>query len=298
MIQSMTGFAIKTWILTTENGSYAHIICNIKSFNSRFFETTCKLPVSLSYLENDIIQLLKKKLVRGHIYLTIQMDNSALFKGNVQPSINVIDGYIDAIKKIQQHLMIPLTPPSIEQLLRLPDIFTVEENSIDEKTAQKIMDEIEILTTHVIKTRNEEGSALKKDLIERSLIMQQEVNQIAIALEKIITQQKDKIQRMNMEGTDNDAAMTDQRKIALYTALDKMDIHEELVRFQGHLNTISEQLSSSATEKGKRLDFTLQELGREANTMSAKCSDLTISRHIINIKVEIEKIREQIQNIV
>ena len=80
--------------------------------------------------------------------------------------------------------------------------------------------------------------------------------------------------------------------------LNKVDIHEEIVRFKSHLGNIEKQLSSKKVEKGKRLDFTLQEMGREINTITAKCSSSTISSHAINIKVEIEKVREQIQNIV
>ena len=80
--------------------------------------------------------------------------------------------------------------------------------------------------------------------------------------------------------------------------LDKMDIHEEIIRFKSHVNDMHEQLLSKTPEQGKRLDFTLQELGREINTIAAKCSDATISKRAINAKVEIEKAREQVQNII
>ncbi len=88
------------------------------------------------------------------------------------------------------------------------------------------------------------------------------------------------------------------QKSGLYSMLDKIDIHEEITRLNSHLDHVVTNLQSDEPEKGKRLDFTLQELGREINTIAAKCSDSTISTHAINVKVEIEKIREQIQNIV
>jgi len=88
------------------------------------------------------------------------------------------------------------------------------------------------------------------------------------------------------------------RKNALFALLDKMDIHEEIVRFKSHLKSLHHQLDSAEIEKGKRLDFTLQELGREINTIAAKCSDATIGALAINVKVELEKAREQTQNIV
>jgi uncharacterized protein (TIGR00255 family) len=95
-----------------------------------------------------------------------------------------------------------------------------------------------------------------------------------------------------------DNLMVDAQKSGLYSMLDKIDIHEEIIRLNNHLDQLIKNLSSQETEKGKRLDFTLQELGREINTIASKCSDSIISGHAINVKVEIEKMREQIQNIV
>ena len=92
--------------------------------------------------------------------------------------------------------------------------------------------------------------------------------------------------------------LAEAQKNALYTMLDKIDIHEEITRFNSHLSQLDKHLKSPDIEKGKRLDFTLQELAREINTIAAKCSDSTISKHAINVKVEIEKTREQVQNIV
>jgi uncharacterized protein (TIGR00255 family) len=93
-------------------------------------------------------------------------------------------------------------------------------------------------------------------------------------------------------------SLADMRKNALFALLDKMDIHEEIIRFKSHTENIKKQIAGQSIEKGKKLDFTLQELGREINTITAKCSDALIGAHAIDIKVEIEKAREQIQNIV
>jgi uncharacterized protein (TIGR00255 family) len=96
----------------------------------------------------------------------------------------------------------------------------------------------------------------------------------------------------------DESQLAETRKNALYTILDKMDINEEIVRFKSHLASLKQQLAAQTPEKGKRLDFTLQELGREINTIAAKCSDARIGSQAINVKVEIEKVREQVQNLV
>ena len=115
---------------------------------------------------------------------------------------------------------------------------------------------------------------------------------------KHIAEKKEKLNSLMQELEGDASELADMRKGALYTILDKIDIHEEIVRFQSHLKNLKTLLQSDADEIGKRLDFTLQELAREVNTITAKCADAQITRLAINIKVEIEKAREQAQNIV
>ena len=114
----------------------------------------------------------------------------------------------------------------------------------------------------------------------------------------MLEQHKNKVHTILQEIGTDESMLAEAQKNTLYTTLDKIDIHEEIIRFKSHLHNLAQGITTDEVEKGKRLDFTLQELGREINTITAKCSDATISTHAINIKVEIEKIREQIQNIV
>ncbi len=298
MIQSMTGFANKTLVLKTDHGTHANVVINIKSFNSRFFEITSKVPAPLSFIETEIIQLLKKRLVRGHVYLTIQMDNPHLFTGAIQPVMPIVDGYCKAIEQIQKHCLLAKEPISINTVIRLPDIFCVEEKQIDAKTVASLLNEINQSIDAVTKTRLEEGMALYDDIQKRIEIMRAAIILIEQESLRVIEQQKQKIHKVMTDALPEDSTVNEVRKTNLYAVLDKMDINEELVRFVSHLDNIAVQMDSDVMEKGKRLDFTVQELAREVNTMSAKCSDARISHQVINIKVEIEKIREQIQNIV
>jgi uncharacterized protein (TIGR00255 family) len=298
MICSMTGFANKIITLTSSTGDKTHVSISLKSLNYRFFETTFKLPHPLSYLETRLIELCKKRLARGHIYLTVYISNPNLFRGTIEPTFNTITNYLDAINTIKSRFNIS-QEVSLDHILRLPDIFAVEETTTDTAIETRILDTINELLDAVVQARVSEGAHLEQDLRKRLDVMQTEIEAIDAGTQSLVTAQKDKISRISQTLDADPTSIAKMQQEALYAMLDKIDIHEEIVRFKSHLEDIvTKQLSASEPEKGKRLDFTLQELGREINTISAKCSDAAIGKRAINVKVEIEKAREQVQNIV
>ena len=297
MVYSMTGFAAKTLVIFPNTDNPVNISLSLKSLNSRFFETTNKLPYALNNFETDFIKLFKTRLVRGHIYFTIHASSQHLLSCTVKPNLDVIKGYLEAVENIKKeaHLQGNL---SLNDLLELPNVFNVEEKDIDETSRKLIYDTVELLIDEVIEARKKEGISLKKDLEQRIAIIQHEIDSIEHAFNAVMEQQKALVSE-ELEGLEtlhDDVA--EPRRQLLYSMLDKIDIHEEIVRFKSHLANFSAQLSSVSIEKGKKIDFTLQELAREINTIAAKCSDSTISGLAINIKVELEKAREQVQNIV
>lgn len=297
LIQSMTGFATKTFVLAPDAQNKSNVSMSLKTLNSRFFETNCKIPNAISHLETSIIKELKKELHRGYINLVIHMDNPNIFKGNVSAAMNVITNYVAALETIKNKFGI-IQEITLDQILQLPNVFTVEDQPIDDRTMQLIFTELHDLIAQVNASRNQEGEVLCRDIEIRISIMEREIAAIEDQSKLQIALQKKKVQDTIAEiGTDENA-LSEARKNALYLILDKIDIHEEIVRFKSHLKNIAKILIDSNLEKGKRLDFTLQELAREINTISAKCSDAVIGSHAINIKVEIEKAREQAQNIV
>ncbi len=297
MIVSMTGFASKTATFTLKDGSKVNISIDIKTLNSRFFETTCKMSYSINHLETEIIGRLKRKFLRGHTYLTMHVLNPQMLHGGVAPCVSTIQGYVNAVDQIKKSVSVD-GALSVSDLLRLPDVFIVEEKEIDTQFEQQILQAVDDLADQVTEARKLEGLALDKDLKGRFADMDREIKSIEIAAEKLATLKKQEIAQaiLEIETTEDDTA--ESRKSALYISLDKMDIHEEIVRFNSHLKNITNQLNSPEPEKGKRLDFTLQELAREINTLSSKCSDATITGQAIEIKVALEKAREQTQNIV
>ncbi len=297
MMQSMTGFATKTISITKGKDQKAAITISLKTLNSRYFETNIKLPQALSHLETDLIKLFKKTLHRGSIFLTVWLDNPSIFKGSIEPAMEAVRNYVNAMKRIKKEFSFEESP-TLDMITRLPNVFTIEEQALDKQSSQAILKTAHELIAMVIKEREKEGAQLKKDLEHRFAAMEKEINDIDLRYQKHMDEQKKKLRELLQELGDDKSELGDVRKSTLYTLLDKIDIHEEIVRFKSHLENITQLLDASHEEKGKRIDFTLQELAREINTITAKCSDAQISKRAINVKVEVEKAREQTQNIV
>lgn len=296
MMQSMTGFATTNALLISTSDKKSSVFLSLKSLNGKFFELNCKLPLAFSHLETTILKQLKNKLKRGHVFLICYLGNTDIVQGSVEPALNVIHNYVKAIECIKKECNLT-TPITLDNILRLPNIFSMQEQITDESIEKNFLTLIDQLAETVVNARIKEGQEITQDIVVRLQNMQTYIDAIAHEAHDFVERTKEKIQQLlhiELEQTD----INDPQKNTLLTLLDKIDIHEEISRFKSHLQNMFTQLNASTTEKGKVLDFILQELMRETNTINAKCSDATIAKHAINAKVEIEKIREQIQNIV
>jgi uncharacterized protein (TIGR00255 family) len=215
----------------------------------------------------------------------------------VQADMSTVQSYMQAINEMQKQFTLAGSV-TINDIITLPNVFSSNDLPLDEAVEQEILDHIAQVVAATLESRALEGAALGKDLQERIAIMHKEIAAIEERSQILLTEQKEKVSALNAQTITETDPQSEARKTMLYVTLDKMDIHEEIVRFKNHLKNITDQLNAPALEKGKRLDFTLQELAREINTISAKCADGILGAHAINIKVEIEKAREQAQNIV
>ncbi len=296
-LYSMTGFASKTFVITVPSGERSTVSVSLKSLNSRFFEASVKLPFGLSHLETTLLKQLKEALRRGHLYFTLYVSNSNVFEGGITPAMNVIDSYITAMNNIKTkyHLSDEIR---LDNILRLPNIFSKEDQPLDEASTEQILNAVTEVINKVIEDRAAEGDTLAIDLDKRISNIKTEMKTISERAHIVVEGYKKKVHETLQEIGSDENLLANAQKSGLYSMLDKIDIHEEIIRLNSHLDQLIKNLSTQDFEKGKRLDFTLQELGREINTIASKCSDSTISTHAINVKVEIEKIREQIQNIV
>jgi len=293
----MTGFATKTLVLAFADNTKINASISIKSLNSRFFEATCKLPHIAAHLETDLIKILKKNLHRGHIYLTLHLKEPMLLKGTIRPDLAIAKSYIDSIRTIKKTFSLEGNT-TLSDIIPLPNIFGSEEQEGNKSLDKQILEAIHDLIEQLIKARQKEGASLKKDLKKRMSAMRKFIIEIEKSANKLMSQKKQEVATVIKKIDDATEEPSDIRKSSLLLMLDKLDINEEIVRFRSHLESLSHQLENPKEEMGKKIDFTLQEMAREINTISAKCSDAKISSKAIDIKVEIEKTREQAQNIV
>lgn len=291
----MTGFAAKNATLTFK-GHPCYVTVAIKSVNARFFEMTCKFPYALHHLETDLTGLLKRQLFRGHLFVSINISDQSLLKGTITPALSVAQNYVAAVQEIQKRTGVAGSF-SLTDLVQLPYVFTTEEQLVDDEIKQQLITLMQEATQLLIKEQEREGLALQHDLADRLTIGLKKIAQIAAYHEEFMARRKEQILE-ELQTYTNEDQIIETRKAALRHLLDKIDIHEELVRFESHAQNLQSLITSSDIELGKRIDFTLQELTREINTISAKASDARMSALAIDIKVELEKAREQVQNIV
>ncbi len=303
MIQSMTGFASGTIEIATAKTEKISLVVQLKSLNSRYFELTCKLPYLLSNLEVAIHKLLKASLERGHVYITIKIQQDQT-KHVVVPALHTIKQYMQAIEIIKKNCDIKENI-SLTTLLQLPNILQIEEENLTNRTEEQILAELEKFIQILKEMRSKEGKVLAQDIKENIKNVVKNIKLIKKNSQKAFEEKKErlddilkKLQKFDLLDISVEKAILEQQKINLLSEIEKIDINEELVRAQMHCKNIDQLLNEKSNAHGKKLDFTLQELNREINTIASKCNHSTISSLTINIKTGIEKAREQAQNIV
>lgn len=298
MLVSMTGFSTAT-IQLPIGTTVVSLTASLKSLNSRFFEASCKLPLSLQNIETTCIKRIKTSLMRGNISFTVHISSPNMLKTNVAPSLGIVDGYIKAIKEIQEKYQLSgnLT---VHEIITLPYIFDISEVALDQSVSQPLLEILDDLIKQLLAERMREGQALEADIVARIKIIDSHMEAVEPRAKQVLEDKKQNLINVTQSLQIPNYSEQIEHHLALVQAqLDKSDLNEEIVRFKthsAHLKTII--ADEREIEKGKKIDFTLQELLREVNTIAAKCNDSLISSSVVSIKVELEKIREQVQNIV
>ena len=296
MLTSMTGFGAKTIEIPLKKGGSITVGIEIKSLNSRFFEATCKLPSNLGHTEVDIINLCKKKLVRGRVFLNVRLSGDTALLETLVPAYSAVEGYLEVAKTIKKKYKTS-GELSISDLINLPNIFTFEKEALTTKEEALILDAVDAALDALHKVRVVEGKTLMQELEAIFKACQKNITKIETLSKKLIEEQKKMVAKAVASAEKGD----EQARIKLeelYAGLNRMDIAEEISRFSSHLTSVSDLLKLKQLDKGRRFDFILQELLRETNTVASKCSNFAISSCAVDIKVDLEKVREQVQNIV
>ncbi len=307
MILSMTGFATSTAEVSLSAGKEKIVLSmSIKSLNSRFFELTCKSPSLLNNLEIPIQRLLQKKLRRGHVFISIKILNSELLNQSVTPSLHTIQNYLNAINSIQKEFKFK-EEVTLAQVLQLPNTLQSQEVQLNENSETEIIQAVDHLASLLIKTQETEGLSLSHDIRNQLTSMTTKISQIQNLSQELIKSKKAILtgiisQLLEFEPSEEpkstEQSLLEVKKSNLMYEIEKIDINEETVRFNSHLVNVNNQLESQDHLKGKKIDFIIQELNREINTIAAKCSNIAISSLAIDIKSELEQVREQVQNII
>lgn len=303
MIISMTGFATITRELILQDSHKVDIVISLKSLNSRFFELTAKLPSQFTNLEVELNRILKKELVRGHAFLIIKLQNQEQLKKPVSLNIQVIETYIKELSKLQEKFTLPGNI-DLNLLLQLPHVTSVEEKDLDENIQMSILPFIHEIIALVRQDQIKEGKVLHTELHHRLQLLQDSIKKLQILMAQALQTRHANlatlIEKHSVQIDDStEQQLAAAQKETLILAIEKTDITEEIVRFQSHLEHLKELLDDTKeVSKGKKIDFLLQELHREINTISAKANHVDISHLAVTIKSEIEKAKEQIQNII
>lgn len=305
MIESMTGFVRRSIEISFNEAlgeKKMSLVVEFKSLNSRYFETAFRLPPSFSHLELKLVPILKKKLIRGRVFCGIKSEASEVALETYQPVTSVIKQYVDIAKSLSVSYGLS-DDLSVSKVLVAPGAFVPVSIEMSEDQEQAFLTQFEDLLSDLQRVRRAEGAILAKDLLERIAVCRDRVARIKDLFEVFFEAKKEELARFKELCVDPQKILDDPslklKLDELHSVVHRGDIHEELVRFNAHLVAFDRIVSSSAEEEtGRRFDFTLQELHREVNTMMAKTSLTEISSAGIDIKCELEKMREQIQNIV
>lgn len=291
MVRSMTGFGRAE--LTVDGRD---IIFEIRSVNHRFFELNCRITRGFNFLEEKIKSYLKEKIKRGKVDVFISLSQKEDTECIVKVNKSLAAGYINALKCLAQEYDIA-DDVSVSSVAGYSDIFQVHKTPEDEDEVWASVKQVaDTALADFLKMREVEGERLKADVVsrlERILSIVEEVELTAPQrIQRYETRLKERIiELLGSADYDEQRLITE---VALFA--DKVAIDEETVRLRSHLLQLNNLLDSD-TEIGRKIDFIIQEMNREANTIGSKANDSEVAHKVVEIKSEIEKIREQIQNI-
>ena len=290
MIKSMTGFGKYNDIMNDREYQI-----EVKSVNHRYLDISVKLPRQLSYLEDVIKKEVSTSIKRGKIDIFITFNNNSQEGRELKIDKDLAKTYIKEIKDISREEDIEPTIDFVE-LLKLPDVLNLKYNQEDEQIKQEVIGVLKVAINQLVKMRSEEGNKIYDDLMKRIDTVESKIIKISEKSTGLIQEYV-----VKLEGRVKEILQTEEidksriaQEVVIYA--DKSSIEEEITRLKSHISQFRNLLQSDEAV-GKKLDFIIQEMNRETNTIGSKSNCLDITNNVIDIKTELEDIREQIQNI-
>ena len=291
MVKSMTGYGRA---VETVNGR--EFTVEIRSVNNRYLDCSVKLPRLLSFAEDAVKQAVKAVISRGKVDVFITVHSEGGEEAKVTLNTSVVEGYLAVMAQLEEKYHVR-NDISVMGLSRMPDVFTVEKPEIDEEQLMAdLMGVVNQALAGFDAMRTTEGKAMENDLRSRGETILGFVSQVEEASPQTVSDYRVRLENKLREVLANTSI--DESRILTETAIfaDKVAVDEETVRLRSHLQQMNTMLSTGGAI-GRKLDFLIQEMNRESNTIGSKCSDVRLTRIVVDIKAELEKIREQTQNI-
>lgn len=291
MIKSMTGFGRGT--SEQKNSSY---VVEIKSVNHRYFEFNVRMPRALISLEDNIRKILNEKIKRGKVDVFITQNT--FNRDDIEATLNenLMDSYMNCLKTIMNKYELR-DDISVTNLARFPEVVTLKQKEEDvESVWNNLLNPINEAVDNLIRMREEEGLKLHKDINKKCELILQFIERISVRVPEVSNEYREKLTKKVKELIED--SQFDENRIALEVVLqaDKTGVDEEIVRLKSHIHQMQQTLNLNEPI-GRKLDFIVQEMNRETNTIASKVNDLELTNLALDIKSEIEKIREQVQNI-
>ena len=291
MIKSMTGYG-------RAQGSFSggEILVEIKSVNNRYLDCGVKLPRVYAFAEEAIKGLVQRTISRGKVDVFINISSAGA--QNIKISLNtpVVEGYLSALRQIARDYEVK-DDISVSTLSRFNDVFLVEKQEEDEDEVQEALLSVTATALEAFdQMRTVEGEALKKDLLQKAEEILELVSQVEERSPVTLAAYRERLLNKMREVLENSAV--DEARVIQEAAIyaDKIAVDEETGRLRSHIDQLRTMLEEGGVI-GRTLDFLMQEMNREANTIGSKGNDVEQARHVVDIKSQLEKIREQIQNI-
>lgn len=291
MIKSMTGFGRSTY----ENAGREYIV-EIKSVNNRFSDISIKMPRNLSYLEEKIRKQILKNVSRGKVEVSIQLNNNSDLGKKINLNTDIAKKYIEELKKLSKETSI-IDNINIMDVAKFPDVLNIRiDEEAEEIIEKELFTALDSAIISFIDMRQKEGNKIKVDLENRIEVIKQKIEQISSIssglVEEYIVKLETRIKELLKTDVVDEARLA--QEVVIYS--DKCSVEEEITRLKSHISQFLNLLNENIAI-GKKLDFLIQEMNRETNTIGSKANNLEITNYVVDIKTELENIREQIQNI-
>ena len=291
MVKSMTGYG-----RAEETVSGCTITVELRSVNNRYLDCNVRIPRLYLFAEEAIKSRVQNTISRGKVDVFVTLDSTGADRVQVSVNKPVADGYYAALRQLAEDYGLS-SDISVSLLSRFPEVLLAEKAEEDvEQMAKDICSVLDHALADFDQMRTREGEQLKEDILSRAAAIEDKVALVEKRSPQTVAEYRAKLETRMNEVLAN--TQLDPARILTEAAIfaDKIAVDEETVRLRSHITQLREMLSKGGAT-GRKLDFLIQEFNREANTIGSKCSDIEISAQVVDIKAEIEKIREQVQNI-